>query len=145
MNNRKCCFPARKKAGLQNRSAEIFSASWRNSTRRRSLSERRFNIVRPDSGHSYHSRMEPRSGTLGNQHKKHTRRRHYHLRRKLSSTNNYMNAKLKNIPWFIEGSDCAMLRVSPDDFVPANRPTVYVRLVDVLPLIEKGKNNGNES
>lgn len=48
-----------------------------------------------------------------------------------------MNAALKNIPWFIEGSNCAMLRVSPDDYVPELRPTVYVRLDDVLPLLEK--------
>lgn len=46
-----------------------------------------------------------------------------------------MNAAIKNIPWFIEGSDCAMLRVSPDAYVPANRSTVYVRLDDVLAVL----------
>lgn len=46
-----------------------------------------------------------------------------------------MNAAIKNIPWFIEGSDCAMLRINPDDFVPEHKPNVYVRLTDVLPLL----------
>jgi hypothetical protein len=41
---------------------------------------------------------------------------------------------LRDIPWFVEGSDCAMWRVNPDDYVPAHRPTVYVRLADVLEL-----------
>lgn len=48
---------------------------------------------------------------------------------------------LKNIPWFIEGSDCAMLMVQPSDFAPEHRPTVYVRLNDVQDILDRHERN----
>lgn len=48
-----------------------------------------------------------------------------------------MNDAIKNIPWYIEGSECFMWRVDPNDYVGVENPRrVYLRLDDVLQLLE---------
>lgn len=54
-----------------------------------------------------------------------------------------MKEALKNIPWFIDGGDGPLWRVNPDDFERSNRPTVYIRLNDVLLLLEAKPEDSN--
>lgn len=53
-------------------------------------------------------------------------------------------ADLNKLPRYIEAPNGGMWRI-PEGFEVAAREDIYVRMLDVLSLVEKGKNNGNES